>query len=122
MAKLRGVLPWVGSWPTGVSLPGRRVDGEDRDAVVPAVRAVEELARGVDLDLGRVNSCRVKSAGRVEIVWISVEDAVVGVVGERGHRVGDLVDDVGEPPVGVEGEVPRAGRAARPWRRAGRWA
>ena len=21
IAKLRGVLPWVGSWPTGVSLP-----------------------------------------------------------------------------------------------------
>src|SRR5262249_20015766 len=34
-------------------LSGPGVDREDGDAVVAAVRAVEELARGVDVDLGR---------------------------------------------------------------------
>ena len=52
MLKARGVLPPVGTCCSRVSLPVD-VDGEDHDAVVAAVRAVEELAGRVQQHLGR---------------------------------------------------------------------
>ena len=52
MAKLRGVLPPVGWWPAGGQRAGRRVDGEDRDAVVAAVGPEQKLPVGMDHDLG----------------------------------------------------------------------
>ena len=44
MLKARGALPPVGMCCSSVELAGRRIDGVDHQAVVAAVRAVEELA------------------------------------------------------------------------------
>src|SRR5262249_59886843 len=92
----------------GGELAGVGVNGEDGDAVVPAVRAVEKLARRVDHHLRRV-------AGPLEVLRQRrdrldlLEGALVRVIVERGDRVGHLVDDVGVAPLRVEGEMARSG-------------
>jgi hypothetical protein len=86
IAKLRGFLPWV----------------------VAAVRAVEELAGGVDLDLGGV-ALPAEAGGQRRDRLDRGKSPAVRVVGEGGHGVGHLVDDVGEPAFGMEGEMPRSG-------------
>ena len=90
---------------------GRGVDREDRDAVVAAVRAVEELARGMDLHLGRRVARRDLRPRRAASRWSGSRFKVpsLGVVVEGGHRAGHLVDHVGVPAVGMEREVARAG-------------
>ena len=42
------------------------------------------------------------------IVWISVSDSVIGVIGEDGHGVGHLADHIGEAAIGMKRKVARA--------------
>ena len=88
--------------------PGPLVDREDRDAVVPPVRAVEEAAGGVDVDVGG-GVLAVESFGEGRDRRRRRQGAGLGVEVERGDGGGHLVDHVGVPAVGVEGEVPGAG-------------
>ena len=53
-----GLRPPVGVWPMAVSVPVGRVDGEDGDAVVAAIRAVDEAAGWSDMHVGAVAACR----------------------------------------------------------------
>ncbi len=104
-------------------LPEARLDGDQRqppvvadpvrrDAVVPAVRPVQEPAVRRDLQVGAV-------AGALEVVrerrdrLLLRQGAGVRVVVEHGDRVQQLVDDVDALAVRVERQVPRPGPGGR---------
>ena len=90
----------------GRELPGGGVDGEDRDAVVAAVRAVDELPVRTDRDLGGVG-LRGKAGGDGRERLQFRGRTRRGVVRERRDRGLHLVDDVQVAPVGMEGGVTR---------------
>lgn len=64
-----------------------------RDAVVTAIRTVQELAVGCDLQVGTV-TCFGKVAGQRRDCLLLGECPGVGVHVEHGHRVEQLVDHV----------------------------
>ena len=73
-----------------------------------AVRAVEELARRMDHDLGR----RVPRLDGNGHRWNRLDRrqrSMVGVVFKRGDRAVDFIDHVGVLAVRMKREVPRAG-------------
>ena len=89
--------------------PARRVDREDRQAVVAAVRAVEEAAVGRRLDLGRVARAREALGQRLD----GLDRRELALRRRRSRRRrscrAELVDHVGVPALRVEREVARAG-------------
>ena len=106
MAKCRGVRPPVGTCPAGASAP-EGVDLEDRDAVVPAVRPVEEATVRRDRDLGCLVPAREpgrQCRDRLE----RLEGAAPRVVAEGRHRGAKLADRVKAIARRVPGEVARA--------------
>src|SRR5262249_50350010 len=109
-------------------LLGRGVEGVDDDAVVAAIRAVDESAirmdvdvggevgrgagdapgRGIDLDVrGEGGSDEVARDRRDRLDWL--EPAPLGVVAEGGEAGADLVDHENVAAARVKGEVPRPG-------------
>ena len=83
------------------------VDPEHGDAVVAAVRAVEKLAAWVNEDLGSAVSLDRVGHGGDGLQCL--ESAALGPVAKGGHRLLNLVDDVGEFAAWVKAEVARAG-------------
>ena len=51
-ARLRGVAPPQGTKSTSGQRAARLIDGDDRDAVMSAIRTIEEAAVRRDLDIG----------------------------------------------------------------------
>ena len=114
MWKLRGVAMVRFSWPTRVRRPDSGVDAEDHHAVVAPVRAVEQTAVGVDVDVGGGEAPAVGDLGgdgrhRLD----RGQQAPLGVVAVARHGEGALVDHVGEAAAGVKVHVPGARPAGR---------
>ena len=109
------VLPADAHVPRRREAAGRLVDGEDGEAVVAAVRAVDEAAVGRYRDLGRrarPGEARGQGAHRLE----RREGALVRVVGEGSDRREELVDHVEVRPGRVERQVAGPGSGGE-WRR-----
>ena len=83
------------------------VDPEHGDAVVAAVRAVEELAGGMHKHLG--GAIALHGVGHAREGLQCPETTALCIVAKGGHRLLNLVDDVGEFSVWVKAEVTRAG-------------
>src|SRR5712692_269776 len=86
------------------------VNRENSDTVVAAVRAVQELARRMDLHFrGRRLSPESLRKGGNRLNWF--QNTPLRIVIHGRDRRGKLVDDIGMPAVGMEGKVarPRAG-------------
>ena len=87
---------------------GAAVDGEEGNAVVSAIRGVEELSAGMHVDFsGVVNAGEVlgKSRNRIKLL----KSASAWIVGKRGDRRLQFIDYVGELAVRMKGQMPRSG-------------
>ena len=91
--------------------PRRLVDGEDGDAVVPAVGAVDELpGRGHD-DL-RAGTLATEVVGQRRDGLHDLQDPTISVIRKRRHRRVQLVDDVDVARAGMEGQMARPSAGA----------
>ena len=88
--------------------PFAPIDGEHGDAVGPAVRVVQKLARGVNLNL-RGGGFTLKVRGQCRDGLQSAQLALRGIPREGVHRRRHFIGDVRELAVGMKGEVTRTG-------------
>src|SRR5262245_11806801 len=93
------------------------IDPEDRDAVVTAVGAVQELARRMHHHLRR-RGVALETFGECGDRLSRLQGALLGAVVKGGHGRRHLVDDIGVTASGMERELTRArsGRDRRRWR------
>src|SRR5581483_11295404 len=84
------------------------VAGEDSDAVVAAVGAVNPFARGMDGDFGG-GAVAGEGGGKEGDGLDGGEVAVGGVVIEGGEGGGHFAEEIGKAAIGMEGEMARAG-------------
>ncbi len=107
MLKFRGTLmpaPWC---PAGVSFPLAGSIAEDRNAVVAAVRAVQELAGRMHLQLGRRVAGRRSGERGKRLRCSQLAGGRIVVEARHGRR--HFIDDVRVTTVGMEGKMPWAG-------------
>src|SRR5262245_32473160 len=92
-------------------LAGFFIDGEDGQAVVPTVGAVQEFSTGMNLNFGcAVTFCLFRQRGdRLDFG----ERSLRGIPGVGSDRGSDFIAVVRESPAGMKRKVPRPAAGGR---------